>query len=95
MRLRAFAAAAAAMAGLAGAAAAEDAYIRIEAKRGAAAEAALAGWKAKFPDVVTFPLANGMTAIALGPAEPAAASRRGRQASPEREQPPGGLAWKD
>jgi len=76
MRLRAFAAAAAAMAGLAGAAAAEDAYIRIEAKRGAAAEAALAGWKAKFPDVVTFPLANGMTAIALGPAEPAAAAAR-------------------
>lgn len=76
MRLRAFAAAAAAMAGLAGAAAAEDAYIRIEAKRGAAAEAALAGWQAKFPDVVTFPLANGMTAIALGPAEPAAAAAR-------------------
>lgn len=76
MRLRAFAAAAAAMAGLAGAAAAEDAYIRIEAKRGAAAEAALAGWQAKFPDVVTFPLANGMTAIALGPAEPAEAAAR-------------------
>lgn len=76
MRLRAFAAAAAAMAGLAGAAAAEDAYIRIEAKRGAAAEAALADWQAKFPDVVTFPLANGMTAIALGPAEPAAAAAR-------------------
>lgn len=57
------------MAGLAGAAHAEQAYIRVEAKRGAAAAEAAAQWQARFPDVVTYPLTNGMTAVALGPTD--------------------------
>lgn len=56
--------------------AAQDAFIRIEAKRGAAAEAAAAGWRGQFPDVVTVPLSNGMTGIVLGPQTPAAAAAR-------------------
>lgn len=61
---------------LPGLAAAEDAFIRIEAKRGAAAEAAAADWRARFPDVVTVPLASGMTGIVLGPQTPAEAAAR-------------------
>ncbi len=49
-------------------ASAEDVVIRIEAKRGTqAAQAAAQGWGAQFPDVVTFPLADGWIGIALGP----------------------------
>lgn len=61
---------------LPGAAAAEDAWIRIEAKRGGAAEAAIAGWRAKYDDVQTFDLPGGMTGIALGPLDAAAAAAR-------------------
>lgn len=47
---------------------AEDVLIRIEAKRGSdIAQTAAQGWAAQFPDVVTFPLADGWTGIALGP----------------------------
>ncbi|SMO37740.1 peptidoglycan-binding domain-containing protein [Paracoccus laeviglucosivorans] len=47
---------------------AEDVVIRIEAKRGSeAVQTAAQGWAAQFPDVVTFPLADGWTGIALGP----------------------------
>lgn len=56
---------------------AQDAVIRIEAKRGAeAAMAAAEGWSARFDDVVTFPLARGWVAIALGPQSPAEAEQR-------------------
>lgn len=56
---------------------AQDAVIRIEAKRGAeaAAEAAEA-WTREFGDVVTFPLARGWVAIALGPQSPEEAAAR-------------------
>ncbi|MDO5705256.1 MAG: peptidoglycan-binding domain-containing protein [Paracoccus sp. (in: a-proteobacteria)] len=67
------------MAGLAmpGAAGAEQVVIRIEAKRGevAAVEAAR-GWGEQFPDVVTFPVPGGWTAIGLGPMERAEAEAR-------------------
>ncbi|MRX50636.1 peptidoglycan-binding protein [Paracoccus sp. S-4012] len=76
MRLRAGLAVMAVAAAWAGTAAAQDVYIRIEAKRGAAAEEAADGWAARFDDVVTFTLPNGMTGIALGPLEPGAASAR-------------------
>lgn len=47
---------------------AEDVLIRIEAKRGSdIALGAAQGWAAQFPDVVTFPLTDGWTGIALGP----------------------------
>ncbi|MTH62657.1 peptidoglycan-binding domain-containing protein [Paracoccus shanxieyensis] len=47
---------------------AEDVVIRIEAKRGAdAAATAAQDWAGQFPDVVTFPLSDGWTGIALGP----------------------------
>lgn len=64
-------------AGLPMAAFAQDAVIRIEAKRGddAATETA-ARWAAEFDDVVTFALPRGWTAIALGPMTPAEAGRR-------------------
>lgn len=62
--------------GLPGLAAAENAWIRIEAKRGNQAEAALAGWREKFDDVQSFSLPNGMTGIALGPLDAAAAAAR-------------------
>ena len=49
-------------------ASAEDVVIRIEAKRGLeAAQTTAQGWSAAFPDVVTFPLADGWIGIALGP----------------------------
>ena len=50
------------------AAMAEDAVIRIEAKRGTeAAQVAADGWVQKFDDVVTLPLDGGWVGIALGP----------------------------
>lgn len=50
------------------AAIAQDAVIRIEAKRGeAAASQAATGWRQKFDDVVTFPLNGEWIGIALGP----------------------------
>lgn len=56
---------------------AQDAVIRIEAKRGAeAARQAAAGWGARFDDVVTFPLAGGWVAIGLGPLDPDEAQAR-------------------
>ncbi|MFD1880349.1 hypothetical protein [Paracoccus pacificus] len=52
-------------------------YIRIEAKRGQAqADASAADWKARFPDVVTYPLPQGWVGIALGPLDPATAQAR-------------------
>ncbi|MCF3974110.1 peptidoglycan-binding domain-containing protein [Paracoccus salsus] len=56
---------------------AQDAVIRIEAKRGeqAAAEAASA-WGQRFENVVTFPLARGWVAVALGPLTPEQAAAR-------------------
>ncbi len=62
---------------LPGLALAEPVVLRLEAKRdaGAAAEAA-ARWAAQFPDVVTFALNEGWTAIALGPMERAEAQAR-------------------
>nr|HRO16083.1 peptidoglycan-binding protein [Paracoccus sp. (in: a-proteobacteria)] len=58
------------------AAVAEPVVLRIEAKRGDAAQSAAQGWRAQFPDVVTFPLTGGWTAIALGPMEREAAEAR-------------------
>ncbi len=53
---------------------AQDAYIRIEAKRSPAeARTAAEGWAAEFPNVVTFPLQRGWTGIALGPLDQATA----------------------
>lgn len=64
-------------AGLPVAAFAQDAVIRIEAKRGAAeASEAAAGWRQKFDDVVTFPLNGGWIGIALGPLSPEEAEAR-------------------
>lgn len=64
------------MAALPGVATAQDAWIRIEAKRGAAAETAAEGWRAQHPDVRTFRLPNGFTGIALGPMPVAEAAAR-------------------
>lgn len=51
-------------------AAAEGIYIRLEAKRDAAsATEAARRWAETFPDIVTFPLDTGWTAIAAGPIE--------------------------
>lgn len=56
---------------------AQDAVIRIEAKRGEdAARQAASTWGAQFDDVVTFPLARGWVAIGLGPLSPVDAERR-------------------
>lgn len=56
---------------------AQDAVIRIEAKRGPnTTAAAVEAWQTKFPDVVTFPLPGGWTAIALGPMDAEAAATR-------------------
>ncbi|MGZ3216922.1 peptidoglycan-binding domain-containing protein [Paracoccus sp. T5] len=62
---------------LPGAAMAQEALIRLEAKRSpeAAAEAA-AGWARRFDDVVTLPLPGGWTGIAIGPLERDAALER-------------------
>lgn len=56
---------------------AQDAVIRIEAKRGAAAASeAAAIWGQKFDDVVTFPLNGDWIGIALGPLSPEEADAR-------------------
>lgn len=56
------------MLALAGPATAEDVVIRIEARQGtASAQQAAEDWARQFPDVVTFPLAQGWIGIALGP----------------------------
>lgn len=56
------------MAAMPVAALAEQVVIRIEAKRGeTAAQTAAEGWGMQFPDVVTFPLPGGWTAVGLGP----------------------------
>jgi hypothetical protein len=56
---------------------AQDAVIRIEAKRGMEAAASAAeGWNARFDDVVTFPLSGGWIGIALGPMSRAEAEAR-------------------
>lgn len=56
---------------------AQDAVIRIEAKRGeAAAGEAAATWQRQFDDVVTFPLPRGWIAIGLGPLSPEEAEAR-------------------
>ncbi|QBX36130.1 peptidoglycan-binding protein [Paracoccus liaowanqingii] len=62
---------------LPGMALAQEAVIRLEAKRlpGAATEAA-AAWAAQFDDVVTLPLPGGWTGIALGPLDRAQAEAR-------------------
>lgn len=55
---------------------AQEAVIRIEAKRGDDASTAAAGWSQKFDNVVTLPLPGGWTGIALGPLTPEAAESR-------------------
>lgn len=56
---------------------AQDAVIRIEAKRGADESAAAAArWAQQFDNVVTFSLPRGWTAIALGPMTPEQAGQR-------------------
>lgn len=67
-------------AGLPVAGLAQDAVIRIEAKRGeAAAQAAAEKWRAGFENVVTFPLSGGWTGIALGPLSPDEAEAKMRE----------------
>lgn len=59
---------------------AQDAVIRIEAKRGSeAATIAAQGWRDRFEDVVTFPLSGDWIGIALGPMPQAGAEARLRQ----------------
>ena len=73
---------------LAGGALAEDVVIRIEAKRGeAAAREAAGNWAQSFPDVVTFPLADGWFGIALGPLPRDEAAPRLEQLRAERQVP--------
>lgn len=73
---------------LAGGALAEDVVIRIEAKRGeAAAREAAGNWAQTFPDVVTFPLADGWFGIALGPLPRDEAAPRLEQLRAERQVP--------
>ncbi|WP_418024153.1 peptidoglycan-binding domain-containing protein [Paracoccus sp. TD-10] len=70
------------------AAQAEDVLIRIEAKRGVQAAADTArNWGAQFPDVVTFPLADGWVGIALGPMPRAEAAARLEQLKQQRKVP--------
>ena len=63
-------------AGLPVVALAQDAVIRIEAKRGADVAEAAARWARQLGDVVTFPLPRGWTAIAIGPLTPEDAGER-------------------
>lgn len=63
-------------AGLPVAGLAQEAVIRIEAKREAEAAQAASRWAERFDDVVTFPLPRGWTAIAIGPLPPDEAERR-------------------
>ncbi|CAM3209029.1 peptidoglycan-binding protein [Paracoccus nototheniae] len=62
-----------------GAALAQDALIRLEARRGPEAAAAAQGWAERFDDVVTLALPGGWTGIALGPLDAAGAEARLRQ----------------
>lgn len=55
---------------------AQDAVIRIEAKRGGDVAEAAARWASQLGDVVTFPLPRGWTAIAIGPLTPEEAGER-------------------
>lgn len=64
------------VAGLTPAAWAQDAVIRIEAKRAGDVARSVARWAERFDDVVTFPLPRGWTAIALGPLTPEEARSR-------------------
>ncbi|MFT4014696.1 MAG: peptidoglycan-binding domain-containing protein [Paracoccus sp. (in: a-proteobacteria)] len=67
---------------------AEDVVIRIEAKRGTdAAQLAAERWAARFPDVVTFPMAEGWVAIALGPMPREEAAPRLQQLKQESKVP--------
>lgn len=61
---------------LPGAAFAQDAVIRIEAKRGEEATRAATAWSQKFDNIVTLPLPGGWTGIALGPLAPEQAESR-------------------
>ncbi|WP_347140227.1 peptidoglycan-binding domain-containing protein [Paracoccus sp. SSK6] len=63
-------------AGLPVAAWAQDAVIRIEAKRDTEAAEAASRWAGQFDDVVTFPLPRGWTAIAIGPLSSEEAGKR-------------------
>lgn len=67
---------------------AESVTIRVEARRGAEAQAAAQAWAAQFPEVVTFPLPGGWTGIALGPMERDAADDLMAQLKAERRIPP-------
>ncbi|MDQ1900001.1 peptidoglycan-binding domain-containing protein [Paracoccus sp. WLY502] len=55
---------------------AQDAVIRVEAKRGDDVAEAAARWASQLGDVVTFPLPRGWTAIAIGPLTPEEAAER-------------------
>lgn len=55
---------------------AQDAVIRIEAKRDGDVAQAAARWAEQFDDVVTFPLPRGWTAIGIGPLTPEEAGQR-------------------
>ena len=63
---------------------AQDAVIRIEAKREGDVAQAAARWAERFDDVVTFPLPRGWTAIAIGPLSPAEAGEHARRAGARR-----------
>lgn len=58
---------------LPGMALAEPVVLRVEAKRGPDTAAVVESWSARFPEVVTFPLAGGWTGIGIGPMEREAA----------------------
>lgn len=52
---------------------AEPVVLRVEAKRGPDTAAVVESWAARFPEVMTFPLAGGWTGIGIGPMEREAA----------------------
>lgn len=52
---------------------AEPVVLRVEAKRGPDTAAVVESWTARFPDVMTFPLAGGWTGIGIGPMDREAA----------------------
>ncbi len=52
---------------------AEPVILRVEAKRGPDTAAVVRDWAARFPEVMTFPLAGGWTGIGIGPMEREAA----------------------
>ena len=67
---------------------AQDAVIRIEAKRGNDVAEAAARWASQLGEVVTFPLPGGWTAIAIGPLTPEEAGARIGQLKDARRIPP-------